>query len=251
VRHKLAAPVALAAAVAVFFGVFLATESLLWSPLLATVAAIGVYLMVDDRSSTKVDSDNYADEAERKVDEALRTVREVRRLARDVPAPAARAALESACQYVPELFERVKARSPNSLYSTASQIGGHLTSLEGAVKQYLDIQRNPVLYTNPQIARTIQTPTIRPETIMEVADSIDAQARGLEEAVRYGQQKRAEVVTAIVTANESMSASAQHLSRTVVELVAKAKEPPLALPAGPQLPASVIENAPAVLRDQA
>jgi hypothetical protein len=153
VRHKLAAPVALAAAVAVFFGVFLATESLLWSPLLAAVAAIGVYLMVDDRSSAKVDSDNYADEADRKVGEALRTVREVRRLARDVPAPAARAALESACQYVPELFDRVKARSPNSLYSTASQIGGHLTSLEGAVKQYLDIQRNPVLYTNPESLR--------------------------------------------------------------------------------------------------
>lgn len=101
----------------------------------------------------------------------------------------------------------------------------------------------------PQIARVIQTPTIRPETIMEVAESIDAQARGIEEAVKYGQQKRAEVVTAIVTANESMSASAQHLSQTVVELVAKAKEP-LALPAGPQLPASVLDNAPTVVQSQ-
>ncbi|GAA1844355.1 toxic anion resistance protein [Asanoa iriomotensis] len=96
----------------------------------------------------------------------------------------------------------------------------------------------------PQIARTIQTPTIRPETILEVAESIDAQARGIEEAVRYGQAKRAEVVTAIVTANESMSQSAQQLSRTVVELVARAKEP-VALPAGPQLPAAILQQAPA------
>lgn len=99
----------------------------------------------------------------------------------------------------------------------------------------------------PQIARTIQTPTLRPETILEVAESIDAQARGIEEAVRFGQQKRAEVVTAIVTANESMSASAQQLSRTVVELVARAKEP-VALPAGPELPAAVLANAPAAAR---
>lgn len=103
----------------------------------------------------------------------------------------------------------------------------------------------------PQIARTIQTPTIRPETILEVAESIDAQARGIEDAVRYGQAKRAEVVTAIVTANESMSQSAQQLSRTVVELVAKAKEAPLALPAGPEIPVSVLEQAPATTQVRA
>jgi hypothetical protein len=137
-------------AVVVFFGVFLFTRSLLWPPLLAGVAAFGVYLMVDDRSPVKVQSDSYAEEADRKVADALRTVREVQRLAREVRRPPARAALEGACRYVPELFERVKAKSPNSLFSTASQIGGHLASLEGAVKQYLDIQRNPVLYTDPE-----------------------------------------------------------------------------------------------------
>ncbi|MFJ6195406.1 toxic anion resistance protein [Micromonospora sp. NPDC092111] len=98
----------------------------------------------------------------------------------------------------------------------------------------------------PQIARAIQTPTIRPETILEVAESIDAQARGIEEAVRYGQQKRADVVGAIVTANRSMSESSERLGRTVVELVSRAKEP-VALPTGPQLPAAVLEQAPAVV----
>jgi uncharacterized protein YaaN involved in tellurite resistance len=95
----------------------------------------------------------------------------------------------------------------------------------------------------PQIAKVIQTPTIRPETILEVADSIDAQARGIEEAVRYGQQKRADVATAIVQANESMSASAQRLSRIVVDLVAKARDP-LVLPAAPELPAALTGQAP-------
>ncbi|MBB5867938.1 uncharacterized protein YaaN involved in tellurite resistance [Allocatelliglobosispora scoriae] len=95
----------------------------------------------------------------------------------------------------------------------------------------------------PGIARMIQTPTIRPETIMEVAASIDAQAKGIEDAVRYGEQRRAEVVNAIVTAQESMSQSSQRLSRTVVELVSKAQQR-MELPAAPALPASVLEQAP-------
>jgi hypothetical protein len=150
VRHRLAAPVALIAAVAVFAVVFLLTDSLLWSPLLALAGALGVYLMLDDRSAVRAESDSYADEARDKVDEALRIVRGIEKLSRDVRAPAARAALESACRYVPELFERVRVKSPNSLYSTASQIGGHLASLDGAVRQYLDIQTKPVLYTDPE-----------------------------------------------------------------------------------------------------
>jgi uncharacterized protein YaaN involved in tellurite resistance len=96
--------------------------------------------------------------------------------------------------------------------------------------------------TVPQIAKLIQTPTIRPDTILEVAASIDAQAKGIEEAVRFGQQARAEVVTAIVTAQESMSASAQQLNKSVVELVTRARKP-LELPPAPQLPASVTEHA--------
>ncbi|MEU8079604.1 hypothetical protein AB0B31_29685 [Catellatospora citrea] len=58
---------------------------------------------------------------------------------------------------------------------------------------------------------------------------------GIEDAVRLGQQARGEVVSAIVTAQESMSAGSQHLSRTVVDLVTKAGKP-LELPAAPPLP---------------
>jgi hypothetical protein len=149
-RHRLAAPAALVIAIAVFAVVFVLTRSLLWPPLLAAAAAVGAYLMLDDRSRLRVQSDTYADEAQAKVDEALKVVRGIERLNRDVRGPAARTALESACRYVPELFDRVRAKSPNSLYSTASQIAGHLTSLDGAVRQYLDIQRKPELYTDPE-----------------------------------------------------------------------------------------------------
>ena len=149
-RHRLAAPVALAAAVVVFAVVFLVTGSLIWAPLLAVAAAVGLYLMVDDRTAARVDSDSYADDARGRVEEALRVVRGIERLARDVRRPEARAALLDACRYVPELFDRVRDRSPDSLYSTAAQVGGHLRSLDGVVRQYLDIQRQPVLYHDPE-----------------------------------------------------------------------------------------------------
>jgi uncharacterized protein YaaN involved in tellurite resistance len=94
----------------------------------------------------------------------------------------------------------------------------------------------------PKIAKLIQTPTIHPETIMEVAESIDAQAKGIEEAVKYGERRRAEVVTAIVTARDSMSESTQRLNATVLELVAKAQEP-VQLPAAPALPEAIAVQA--------
>jgi hypothetical protein len=84
------------------------------------------------------------------------------------------------------------------------------------------------------------------DTIMEVAASIDAQAKGIEEAVRYGQQRRAEAVTAIVSAQESMLGSTEHLNTAVDELVAKAQQP-LELPAAPALPAAVTAQAPHLL----
>lgn len=97
----------------------------------------------------------------------------------------------------------------------------------------------------PEIARTIQTPTLRPETILEVAASLDAQATGIEEALRYGEQARGEVVSAIVSAQGSIAQTQQRLSQTVVELVGRA-EKPMALPAAPDLPEVVLEMAPAV-----
>ncbi|MFY1636021.1 5-bromo-4-chloroindolyl phosphate hydrolysis family protein [Solwaraspora sp. WMMB335] len=148
-RWRFAAPAGLVSALLVFGSVFVITRSLLWAPILAGAAAIGFYLMLDDRNQARVSSDDYAAEARQKVDEALELIRGIERLATEVRTPSARKALESACHYVPELFTRVQAKSPNSLYSTASQICGHLRSLDGAVHQYLDIQRQPVLYRDP------------------------------------------------------------------------------------------------------
>lgn len=101
----------------------------------------------------------------------------------------------------------------------------------------------------PEIARTIQTPTLRPETILEVAASLDAQASGIEEALRYGEQARGEVVAAIVAAQTSITQTQDKLSRTVVELVGRA-EKPMELPAAPELPEAVLQLAPSVAAPQ-
>jgi hypothetical protein len=153
VRAKLATPVALAAAVVVFAVVFAVIGSLLWSVLLAVAAAFGAYLMLDHRTPVQVRDDTYSEDADRKVAEALRLVRDIARLGRQVTSTAARGSLEMACRYVPELLERVKANSPDSVYSSASQMVAHLSSLHGVLTQYLDIQRKPALYQRPQALR--------------------------------------------------------------------------------------------------
>jgi len=151
VRGKLATGLALVAAVGIFVGVFAVTGSLLWSPLLAAAGAVGLYLMVDSRRPSEVHDDEYEADADKKMEAALRTVREIRRAAKDVASPTAKHLLQQACDQAPELLARVKARSPNSLYSSASQLGAHLTSLNGVLTQYLDIQRNPAFYTEPAV----------------------------------------------------------------------------------------------------
>ena len=82
-KHRLATPLALLGAVAVFAGMFLLTESLLWSPVLAAVAATGIYLMLDDRTIIEVSDDQYDADADRKMRDALDIVREIRKLCRD------------------------------------------------------------------------------------------------------------------------------------------------------------------------
>jgi len=149
VRGRVATGAALLAAVGIFAGVFLVTRSLLWSPVLAALGAVGLYLMIDSRRPHEVNDDEYEADADKKMEAALRVVRDIRRTSREVLSPTAKHLLQQSCDQVPELLERVKARSPNSLYSSASQLGAHLTSLSGVLTQYLDIQRNPAFYTEP------------------------------------------------------------------------------------------------------
>jgi hypothetical protein len=154
-RAKLATPAALAAAVVGFVGVFALTRSILWSSLLGVAAAFGLYLMLDDRSANQVSSDDYADDAQSKMDEAIAKARAVGQLAQQVTSASAKRSLQQACECVPELLERIRKTSPDSLYSSASQLGGHLASLSGAVTQYLDIQRKPEFYPDaPALLRS-------------------------------------------------------------------------------------------------
>jgi hypothetical protein len=148
-RAKLATPGGLVAAAVLFVIVYALTGSLIWSSVVALVGSLGVYLMLDGRTIQQVAADTYADDAEQKAGEVAQTVRQLRRLSREIRSPAARSSLESACQYVPELLDRVRTSSPDSLYSSAAQIGAHLTSLHGVVRQYLDIQAKPALYPKP------------------------------------------------------------------------------------------------------
>jgi hypothetical protein len=69
-----------------------------------------------------------------------------------------------------------------------------------------------------------------------------AQAKGIGAAVRYGQQRRTEVVSAIVAAQHSMSDSSQKLHQAVIDLVARAQQR-WEQPPTPALPEAVVAQA--------
>lgn len=98
-----------------------------------------------------------------------------------------------------------------------------------------------------EISKTIQTPTLRPETILEVAVSLDDQAESMIQALEYGRGARQEVVDALLTAQASISQSSSKLSNAVVELTKRADDP-LELPAIPDIPAAITAQAGQVMR---
>ncbi len=100
----------------------------------------------------------------------------------------------------------------------------------------------------PEIARQMQTPTLNPKTILDVAASLDAQAAGIEEAVRYGESARQEVVASIMVAQSSIAQSSARLGDTVAELVAQSART-LELPP-PDLPSAVTDQLPEAVAAQ-
>lgn len=94
-----------------------------------------------------------------------------------------------------------------------------------------------------EISRTMQTPTLDPQTILDVAESLDQQATGLEYAVRYGESARQEVVAAILVAQSSIARTSADLDKTVAELVVKSANK-VELPPAPHLPEAVMAQVP-------
>lgn len=84
----------------------------------------------------------------------------------------------------------------------------------------------------PKVAQIIQAPSIKPQTLINMADSIIAQNEGIEAAVREGKMARAQVIDAVVTAGQRITASGKKLDEAVLDLVTRAQQP-LAMPPAP------------------
>jgi uncharacterized protein YaaN involved in tellurite resistance len=100
--------------------------------------------------------------------------------------------------------------------------------------------------TIPAIARTIQTPSLSPETITLVAQSISDQLQGITEAVAYGIEARKNVDNAIVNAQDLLAKAGDEESEKILQLVANSEKPVQEAPL-PQLPAAVVDKAPELL----
>jgi uncharacterized protein YaaN involved in tellurite resistance len=94
----------------------------------------------------------------------------------------------------------------------------------------------------PRVAQALQTPSMSPEAILAIADSLDKQAKGFEEAYRYGIAQRAKVEAAIMKGAATIAASQDEQAKVIGELIEGAQHP-LELPPGPELPDVITANA--------
>ncbi|WP_026928230.1 5-bromo-4-chloroindolyl phosphate hydrolysis family protein [Granulicoccus phenolivorans] len=151
--RRFAVPIAIAVTVVVFVVFFLLLGGAglpvqLGVPAAAAaIAAVGAYLMLAG-TARQAEADTYQAEAQAKVASVRRILRQITTSGSRIRDAELRADLDRACQVVPELLDRIAETDPNSLYSSASRLEGHVQSLQGLVEQYADIERNPDYYTD-------------------------------------------------------------------------------------------------------
>jgi uncharacterized protein YaaN involved in tellurite resistance len=98
----------------------------------------------------------------------------------------------------------------------------------------------------PRVAKAIQTPSMSPESVLLIAQSLNEQSKGIAEAYRFGIVERQKVEAAIMKGEQSMAASKDEQAAVVSELIAGTQNP-LQLPAAPALPDVVTQAASGVL----
>ncbi|MEL4505179.1 5-bromo-4-chloroindolyl phosphate hydrolysis family protein [Luteococcus sp. H138] len=116
---------------------------------LAVMAAGGTKLMLQ-RSAAQISDEAYRDDAKGQMRACLDLVAQIRENASRARSNSLRNQVERMAQVVPELLRRVERTSPTSLYSSASQLRTHLESLDGVVRTFGDIEKNPAFYDRPQ-----------------------------------------------------------------------------------------------------
>ncbi len=96
--------------------------------------------------------------------------------------------------------------------------------------------------TIPRLAQLAQTPTVTPETIMVIADSVVAQHEGMLRAAAEGRRMRAELDDTVVKAMRTINASGDRFQRELGALLQRrTQEQPLDLGAPPEIPEAVID----------
>lgn len=148
-RH--ASTVALLSAALIFIVLFLLLGgSDMWLQLAAPavfglLGAVGVKLMLE-RDQKEIADHTYREDARALANGVRAEMGRVHALIPSIPDQEIQGALTRASRTVPELLDRVEEDQPTSLYSSASRLQGHVSSLHGVVDAYLDLHANPHYY---------------------------------------------------------------------------------------------------------
>jgi len=94
----------------------------------------------------------------------------------------------------------------------------------------------------PQVARAAFVPSTRPETMMEMAQSVVSQNEGIVLAAKEFYEQKARIEDAMVQGVTLINASGERANAQIIELVSTARAPIAELPA-PEVPEKILELA--------
>jgi uncharacterized protein YaaN involved in tellurite resistance len=124
----------------------------------------------------------------------------------------------------------------------AQKASDSIARIDDATNAAIDMYSNQSVEVSTQVARQVETTSLRPDTILRMMEAVVRVNNNILEAEAYGRQQRAEIAQAVQQGYLAIVGSQEDLQQARLAAF-KAAQQPLALPAAPAVPEEVTQYA--------
>jgi hypothetical protein len=161
---RVAWPVAILAALGVFYLLYGVLQLPLWvSGLLAIVVFVGLYLVFDPRTQKQLELQGYEADAQARMNKVLDQLREIQQIDRKIPQGPVNQSVMRITQLAQSLLTQVQQKRPNDLISAVSAVDYRMGKLRDTLNIYVDILQDPSKQSQSKyadISQRISTQTL-------------------------------------------------------------------------------------------
>jgi len=161
---RVAWPVALLAALGVFYLLYGVLQLPLWiSGLLAIIAFVALYLIFDPRTQKQLELQGYQADTQAQMRKVLDELRDIQQIDRKIPQGPVNQSVMHITQLAQSLLTQVQQKRPNELLSAVSAVDYRMGKLRDALNTYVDILQDPTKQSQDKyagISQRITTQTL-------------------------------------------------------------------------------------------